>query len=195
MSVSTVDGFKQGLVGSWSPGIGDPSLGGWLTVLLYVAAAWMTWRVLKTMPKAARNGSHERWFWRLLFLGLILLAVNKQLDLQSALTEVGRMAAERGGWYEDRHQVQAAFIAGVAIMGLTAMAAVLYLVWDSPSETLMTLAGAAGLLIFVIVRAASFHHVDAWLGQDIAGIRMNWLMEMGSLMVILWGSWRRGGRL
>lgn len=195
MSVSTVDGFKQGLVGSWSPGIGDPSLGGWLTVLLYVAAAWMTWRVLKTMPKAARNGSHERWFWRLLFLGLILLAVNKQLDLQSALTEIGRMAAERGGWYEDRHQVQAAFIAGVAIMGLTAMAAVLYLVWDSPSETLMTLAGAAGLLIFVIVRAASFHHVDAWLGQDIAGIRMNWLMEMGSLMVILWGSWRRGGRL
>lgn len=186
--------LNQGLLGSWSPGIGDPSLGGWLTVLLYVASLWMTWRVLKRMPGGHWGNRQERWFWRLLLVALLMLALNKQLDLQSALTEIGRMAAEKGGWYKDRHQVQVAFIAGISILGLTAMAALLCLVWGSPSETLITLAGATGLVVFVIIRAASFHHVDAWLGEDVAGIRMNWLMEMGSLTVILWGAWRRGGR-
>ena len=38
--------MNQGLIGNWSPGIGDPSIGGWLTVLLYAAAAWATLRLL-----------------------------------------------------------------------------------------------------------------------------------------------------
>ena len=188
--------MNQGLIGRWSPGIGDPSVAGWLTVLLYVLAAWITWRLLRDWDALHADGArHEHWFWRVLFLGLILLGINKQLDLQSAFTEIGRMAADQQGWYEDRRQVQMAFIAGIAIMGLTVLAATLNLIWGAPSSTYWALLGSTGLLIFVVVRAASFHHIDEMLGNDLSGLRINWLLEMGMLLVIIASAWRRRGHL
>ena len=178
------------------PGIGDPSVAGWLTVVLYAVAAWLTWRLLRDWkalpPDAAR---HEHWFWKLLFIGLVFLGINKQLDLQSALTEIGRMLADRQGWYEVRGQVQIAFIAGIAIMGLTLLVATLNLIWGAPRATYWALLGSTGLLVFVIVRAASFHHIDEMLGRDLSGLRINWLLEMGMLLLISASAWRRRGHL
>ncbi|MFP8833735.1 hypothetical protein ACLIJR_05640 [Hydrogenophaga sp. XSHU_21] len=130
----------------------------------------------------------------MLVLALLLLGINKQLDLQSAVTELGRIAASEGGWYDRRHQIQEAFIAGLVLMGLTLFAVVLHLVWRAPRATHVALAGAAGLSMFVVIRAASFHHVDALLGQSLGGIRMNWLLEMGGLAVIIAASLKRNRR-
>lgn len=194
MDPSVQSSLPRGLVGTWSPGIGDSSLAGWLTVVLYVVTAWAVWRVVRGWPKARQSrAAHEQWFWRLLLVALVLLAINKQLDLQSAFTEIGRMVAHQGGWYKDRHQVQLAFIAGLSIMALTLLAATLVLIWGAPAATGWALAGAGGLVLFVVVRAASFHHVDAWLGASVAGFKMNWIFEMGSLTVILTSAWRRKG--
>lgn len=188
--------MNQGLIGNWSPGIGDASVGGWVTVVLYLIAAWMTWRVLRDVPAPHSRGErHEQWFWRLLLLGLVLLALNKQLDLQSAFTEAGRIAAEKGGWYQDRRQVQLAFIAGMAIMGLTVFASILYLTRRAPASTWWTLLGATGLVGFVVIRAASFHQVDEAIGHQVAGLPINWLLEMGALVVIMVGAWRRRGQV
>lgn len=187
--------MNQGLIGSWTPGIGDESLGGWLTVLLYAATAWIVWRLLGVRQTADfRRSRHEQWFWKVLFVCIVLLAINKQLDLQSAFTELGRIVASRGGWYKDRHQVQLAFIAGLSMMGLTIFAATLYLTWGAPTSTLLALAGAIGLLLFVVVRAASFHHVDEWLKQRMIGVYMNWIFEIGSLLLIFAGAWLRQRR-
>lgn len=187
--------MNQGLIGTWSPGIGDPSVGGWLTVALYAAAAWTAWRVLRdwdALPPA--NARHEKWFWKMLFLGLLLLGINKQLDLQSALTEIGRLLADQQGWYENRRQVQVAFIVGIALMGVTLFAAILNLTWGAPGATLCALLGSTGLLVFVVIRAASFHHIDEMLGNDISGLRINWLLEMSMLLVIIASAWRRRGQ-
>lgn len=187
--------MNQGLIGTWSPGIGDPSFGGWLTVALYAAAAWATWRVLRDWdmlpPVVARR---EKWFWHMLFLGLVMLGINKQLDLQSALTEIGRMLADQQGWYENRRQVQVAFIVGIGLMGGTVFAATLNLIWGAPAATLWALLGSAGLMLFVVIRAASFHHIDEMLGRDISGLRINWMLEMGMLLVIIASAWRRRGQ-
>lgn len=192
MDTDVTPRFNQGLVGAWSPGIGDATLGGWFTVLLYLATIWAVWRVVRAGQRTLTNsGRHEHWFWRLLMVGLILLAINKQLDLQSALTEMGRMAAHQGGWYSNRHQVQLAFIAGLSMMALTLLAATLVMIWGAPSATVWALIGAAGLVLFVMIRAASFHHVDAWLGSSVAGIKTNWMIEMGSLLLISFSAWRR----
>lgn len=186
--------MNQGLIGSWSPGIGDPSLGGWLTVLLYFVAAWATWRVLHALKRPRTYaGSNERWFWKALFIGLLVLGVNKQLDLQSAFTELGRILADRRGWYDDRRQIQMAFIAGVGIMGLTLFAAMLHLTWGAPTAAIWALTGSTCLVTFVVIRAASFHHVDSVLGTSLSGWRINWLLEMGSLLVIIGSAWRRRG--
>lgn len=185
--------MNQGLIGNWSPGIGDPTIAGWLTVLLYGAAAWTTLQLLLAWNnRLTRTTPKEHWFWRILLTGLVFLCINKQLDLQSALTEVGRILAKQQGWYASRSQFQTAFIAGIAMISLTLLSATLHLIWGAPASTHWALLGAAGLVLFVIIRAASFHHVDEVLGHRLAGIRINWLLEMGPLLVIISSSvWRR----
>lgn len=187
--------MNDGLVGRWTPGIGDPSLGGWLTVLLYFLAGVLVWRLLTDQSRLRRRITRrERWFWQFLLVGLILLGINKQLDLQSAFTEMGRMLADAQGWYSERRQVQAAFIAGIGIMGATLLAAALYLIWDAPAPTHWALAGSTGLVLFVLVRAASFHHVDELLDHSLTGLRINWVIEMGALLVIMACAIRRRGQ-
>jgi hypothetical protein len=174
-----------GWIGSWSPGIGDPTVVGWVTVLLYAWAAWRCHRVLqKNRAQRLALSGNETLIWRLLVAGLIALGINKQLDLQTALTEAARLLAHEQGWYEQRRQYQEAFIAACIVMGVTAMAAMAVLTWNAPAATLWACAGAAGLLTFVLVRASSFHHVDEALGWQLGGLRLNGILEMGSLCLI-----------
>ena len=72
--------------------------------------------------------ANERFIWRLLVAGMVALGVNKQLDLQSALTELARLYAHEQGWYGNRRQFQQAFIAAVPILGLTVLAALSVLI-------------------------------------------------------------------
>lgn len=188
--------MKQGLFGNWSPGIGDPSVVGWLTVVLYVIAASFTWWLLREWKEpSTRTARHEHWFWRAFFVGLLVLGLNKQLDLQSALTEIGRIMADRQGWYADRHQIQMAFIAGISLIGLTLFTATLHMTWGAPAATIRALVGGNALLVFVIIRAASFHHVDVLLRLSFSVLQLNWLLEMGALVVIIRSTWQRRGQL
>lgn len=184
--------MNEGWIGAWSPGIGDPSIGGWVTVVLYAWAAWECLRILRwhALQKLYLRGN-ERLIWRLLFLTMLALGINKQLDLQSAMTELARIHALEHGWYGQRRQYQAAFIAGVLLTGATLLAAMLVLVWKAPKATLWTCTGAAGLVAFVAIRATSFHHVDELLGGRLGAMRLNWVLEMGSLLVIIWGARKR----
>lgn len=34
---------------------------------------------------------------------------------------------------------------------------------------------------FVLIRAIGFHHVDALIGLDAAGVRLNWAVELGGI--------------
>ncbi len=183
--------MNTGLIGAWSPGIGDPSVGGWLTVALYFATAALVWRLLRRWPRSSTL--HEIWFWKLLLVALVLLGINKQLDLQSAFTELARLIAIQQGWYAERRQAQVAFIAGGAILGLTLLAATTYLIWGAPRATYWALGGSAALVLFVLVRATSFHHVDELLGRSLAGLRINWLLEWAGLLLIGASAWRRRG--
>lgn len=181
--------MAQGLIGSWSPGIGDPTIGGWLTVFLYAAAAAAIWMLLKQVDFSRQKP--EQLVWRGLLLGMVFLGINKQLDLQGALTELGRIAAHQQGWYDNRRQFQEAFIAGAGILGLTLLATLIVLARDTHGATQSALAGGFALLVFIMIRAASFHHVDQLLGLDFAGLRFNWVIEMGALAWILASALRR----
>src|SRR6476659_1098397 len=52
--------------------------------------------------------SNERRAWLAISVLFLFLGVNKQLDLQTALTEAGRYLAHYKGWYEQRQVVQLA---------------------------------------------------------------------------------------
>ena len=138
-----------------------------------------------TLPRS------ETVLFRLLTLVLVVLGVNKQLDLQTALTEFGRMLAREGGWYSERQLVQRTFIFSVGLAALTIGAAAALLLRRAPTATHVTLLGGLGLVAFVVVRASSFHHVDLLIRSSWFGVRANWAIEIGSLLLVITGAaWR-----
>jgi ABC-type dipeptide/oligopeptide/nickel transport system permease subunit len=171
---------------NWTPGIGDPTIGGWITVVLYflaVISCWLTARDSETK---------DRKIWiaiSFLFLGL---GINKQLDLQTALTEFGRTLAFQYGWYGQRQSVQVAFIVVVAIVCVGAVMAFLIGARSSAAPIWLAILGTILVVSFVLIRAASFHHIDRFIGQKILGFRWNWILEMGGICVVLLASeWGR----
>jgi hypothetical protein len=181
---------------NWSPGIGDPTLMGWLTVVLYFLAAiscWVTARKLCSQAEDADDAKELR-AWRSIAIAFLFLGINKQLDLQTALTEVGRILANFQGWYDQRQTVQVAFIAVVAITCL--VAAIILVRWThrAPAATWLALTGSIMVIGYVLIRASSFHHIDRFIGEKILGFRWNWILEMGGISVVLVASyWRRSG--
>jgi hypothetical protein len=168
----------------WRPGIGDPSVVGWLTVAGYFAAAALAWgatirtRRIVGLPRGSRE------IWALVAVLMLVLCINKQLDLQSLLTEVGRVVARRSGWYADRHAAQVRFIEVILVAAAAAalVSGVLFRrFWRA--NVLLGL-GLALLVTFVAIRAISFHHVDLLIGTTIAGVRMNWLVELTGIVLI-----------
>jgi hypothetical protein len=207
----------QGWIGSWSPGIGDPDVVGWATVVGYLVAAGLCWRQCRHLgaggPRRRSRGrllaafslaflgarrrllamsvtDRLRALWLGLATVLLLLGINKQLDLQTALTEGARLWAKHAGWYAVRRPVQVAFIGAVAALGLATVRAGFLLAHGELRSLRCALAGTVFLSAFVIIRAASFHHIDRLLGMDIGGFRMNWLVEVGGIAFIIAGAYR-----
>ena len=118
----------------------------------------------------------------------VALGVNKQLDLQSALTEIGRILAFEQGRYNDRQIVQLWFILGVAGVCLMLAVSLLWMAWDTPFPTRVALLDMLTVLAFVLIRAASFHHIDRFIGERILGLKWNWVLEMGGISIVLVGS-------
>lgn len=178
----------------WTPQIGDPEATGWLTVAAYLICAALAVAVWRGQPDG-----RGRAFWGLIAAATLFLAVNKQLDLQTALTATARCLAHAQGWYEQRRIVQLAFIA--AFLGLTV--AGLWLggrsLRGNLRESGVALIGLVVLAGFVMVRAIGFHHVDALIGRRQLGVSANFLFENAGLLLIALNAaailLRRPGRL
>lgn len=162
----------------WTPGIGDPTWQGWVTVAAYLAALTLALAV------ALRPGTGGRGFWIMLVPLLAFLAVNKQLDLQTALTATGRCMAQAQGWYEKRRPVQLTFIAGLLVLTVTVVALLALALRHSLRRNGLALLGLAVLGAFVLVRAVGFHGVDLLIGRDLGGLRFNFLFETAGLVLI-----------
>ena len=169
--------------GTWHFGIGDPTPFGWFTVVAYFGAAFCCWIAMR-FSASAPNRDHTALFWLLLAAALVGLGVNKQLDLQTALTEFGRMLARSEGWYERRQRLQIYFIVAVGVSGVIALSAFAWLSIPLSLGRSLALAGTVLLVAFVLVRAASFHHLDAILGQSALGLRWNWILELTGIGLV-----------
>ncbi|WP_299846364.1 isopropylmalate isomerase [uncultured Roseovarius sp.] len=164
----------------WSPTIGDPSIMGWVTVAAYGITALLTARLA-----ISRAGQPERFFWLILALLLAALTINKQLDLQSALTAFARCMAKAQGWYENRKGVQTGFILGLLGASLVFLIALGLSMRNHLRRTWPAVLGVCFLTGFVAIRAVGFHHFDVLIKSDFSGIRINWLLELGGIGLIL----------
>jgi hypothetical protein len=163
---------------------------GWLTVVAYAAAAVLCAReALRDRHTKARCA-----FWTALSVIMLLLGINKQLDLQTWFTLMGRRLARAEGWYERRRLVQFAFIFVFTCGSLLGFGAMWRLVQDYGTDLWLPLLGLFFIVSFVVIRAASFHHIDELLHFRLAGFKMNWLLELGGIGIIIAGALSPGYR-
>ncbi|WP_414899067.1 isopropylmalate isomerase [Rhodovulum sp. YEN HP10] len=173
------------LFGTWQPGIGDPTWQGWVTVAVYLAVAALALRAASRGVFPAPSARRERIFWSLVALVLLLLAINKQLDLQSALTAAGRCLARLQGWYGQRRAVQTEFIVAIGALSLLSLAGLLWLLRGTLRRSAPAIVGLCFVSGFVLIRAAGFHHVDHLLGMPtLLSVRANMVLELTGPLLI-----------
>jgi hypothetical protein len=150
----------------------------WFIVVAYFAGA------LAAFAASRSACTNEARFWLGVSLLLVLLGFNKELDLQSLLTEVGRTLTQAIGIYEQRRLLQGLFLlvlAGVAAFAILRLTRILHRS-STPAKTASV--GIAVLFAFILLRAASFHHIDEWVTIQVRGLRSGWWLELVGIVVI-----------
>jgi len=175
--------------------IGDPTIIGWTITIAYFIAAFLCWRAGKVEREnnlGTRN-SHSYLLWFGLAIILLVLGLNKQLDLQTLLTSVGREIALSQGWYGIRREVQSIFIGFLALLGLLSMGIICWRLRDRFWEFWLIILGLVLLFSFIFIRAASFNHVNYFLNKwnVIGPFRMKYVVELGSIVLLGSGAIQR----
>lgn len=178
-----------GANGHWAPGVGDPTPVAWVVVGIYVLTIVAALRNLV----AARRTGQPADFWAVLAVMLLLIGVNKQLDLHAWLSETGRDLALSQGWYERRRIVQWVFVAVLLVAMVVSVLRVRERWADLWHQYRLVCAGVCLLLVFVFLRAASFQHVDELVGVDVGTGRPTKALEPAALLLIAWACdrWQR----
>lgn len=150
----------------------------WFIVAAYFAGALAAF-------VASRSASRiEARFWLGVSLLLVLLGFNKELDLQSLLTEFGRNLTRAVEIYEQRRLLQGLFLlllAGAATFAILRLTSMLR---QSSAPMKTAAAGITMLFAFILLRAASFHHIDDWVTVDVRGLRSGWWLELAGIVVV-----------
>lgn len=172
----------------WRPAIGDPTWLGWLTCLGYglavITCARRSFLERRNTPKG-----DESVIWFCLATVMLLLGINKQLDLQTLVIQVLRNLAGEEGWYDRRRVVQTVAVAIVAGSTIVFFAVVTKSLSCFIRRHLLVWVGCLLILSYVILRMANINHVidDSYGGSS-------WLsaLELGGLICLLadgcWGT-------
>lgn len=169
---------RNSSVFGWTPGIGDPTVYGWVTVAAYAVATLYCWLA------STHAAPGERRVWLFMALIMAFLCINKQLDLQTLFTDAGRFEAKAHGWYDARRKYQFEFI--VLLTSASVVAVTMLLIRTSRATQALrgAIVGLAVLLLFVLIRASSFHKVDWFLNLHLSGVRANHVLELGGIGLV-----------
>jgi hypothetical protein len=183
---------------AWTIGLHDQGWAPWAVVLAYLIAAaccvW-AWRVERRLLLDARSTALERRglaprLWLVSATLLVMLAVNKELDLHVLLTDLGRRLSRTAGWYDRRRAVQLAFAICLAAGAAGGLVMTAHRLRNALARYTLAFAGMWLLALFIGLRVISFHHVDAWFGRRLHGVKLHWLIELVSIVMILAGAVR-----
>jgi hypothetical protein len=163
--------------------IGDPTVWGWTITAGYLLAAWLCfgrWRI-GSLNRNRADGT-QRW-WMMLAVLMLLLGFNKQLDLQTSLTSIGRAIARSNGLYSRRRLIQGLFVIVLTICVVAALAVALKF-RPSGFSYGVSFTGLVCLATFVMIRAAAFHHVDGRVLEGLQQRDLHCVLEAIGILVI-----------
>jgi hypothetical protein len=162
----------------WHPGIGDPTIYGWATVAAYGVGAVCCWWASRRAP------SRERRFWQAVALVMAVLCINKRFDLSTLLTDAGRFESKVHGWYAARNAYQIAYMALIAGVCVLVAIALLRRFRRVSGAVKGAIVGIVLLLLFVAVKASSFHTIDWLINLHLGHVRANTVMEIGGIALV-----------
>ncbi len=170
------------MIQDWQASIAHADMADWVTVAAYLLgaclsarASWHAW--LQRLP-------HETWFWRLTAVLLLFLAINELLDLQTLLTMIGRAHAKAHGWYPQHRKIQYIFVIALALGAFVTGAVILWLTRQMHAGIRLALAGLLFIGLFILFRAASFHHLDDILGRGATEFPMGSIQEIAGILIV-----------
>ena len=134
----------------WNLGIGDPTLIGWLTVAAYLVASFLCiYCALRVSRFPFFSQSVQLpWLWWSLAIILLLLGLNKQLDIQSWFRITGKEVIKTQGWYQHRMTIYM----GVATILFTSILTILVFL----GRAIQSLWQKYWLILFGIVLLSSY---------------------------------------
>jgi len=173
----------------WSLGINDPTLFAWLIVGFYLLGAVGCWRSQKKLSSKSRK---EFPSWQLLSCILILLGLNKQLDLHTPLLMlIHRIQSE---WVWSLEMGLAALVAVTMIIAIISLRH--YRVGISSDYMLLSAYGILAALLIVQVSRFSTYYIGSWLTYHLLNAEGIWhlhlieLVELSLVVLICVLAWR-----
>jgi len=167
----------------WTPGIGDPTFMGWFTVVAYFAAAWLcvaARRALREHVSQPELGRQPQ-VWSAAAVFMVLLGINKELDLQTFFTALGRAVLTNHGWMPIHREIQLVFISSFVTAAMSVLVFACWLVRHRRREYWLLMLGVTVTTTFIVVRASSFHNFDHFIGTYVIGVKMNWALELSGI--------------
>ena len=170
------------MIDDWLSSIDHADMADWVTVAAYMLAALLS--AIAARYAWLRRETRETLFWRSTAVLLVLLGINELLDLQTLLTEIGRGNAEAYGWYGVHRKVQYVFVVALIVAAALAGAAALWITRRTHRAVRLAIAGLAFIGLFVLLRAASFHHLDDLLGRGLAAFNWGSFQEVAGIAIV-----------
>ena len=180
----------------WRRELGDGDVLGWATTVAYLIAAALCARTAMAARRLRREetGPDAPGAWGLLAAGLLLLGLNKQLDLQIIVRELGIAFIQFLGMNEHRRWFGRLFVLLMGLFLLRVMATAARRVRGHTRGHRLLLTGLALLACFAVVRAGSYVP-----GLKQFNVRfytaLHLVFELGGIVILGLGAFRTRQRL
>ena len=158
---------------------------GWIITLAYFV---LILSIIKLLFNLSVSNEYDRrrftGFWIIILLIYSFFGLNKQLDLQTFLTAAGRCMSRLEGWYEERRAFQLNVImAGLAATAISMLGFLIYF-RTIIGRSLLALMGVTCSMVFVVLRAASIHHVDQLFRIEFFNLKAHAIVEMTGIVLV-----------
>jgi len=189
---------------TWQVDFNDPDPIGWFTFGFYGLALALcvvaARAALRPAAVGAGPGAREELIgWRCLAWLLFFLGLNKQLDLQVLLAQLGRKVALEHGWYGHKLAIRGVFLLALASVVLLCGWLLYRATHGFWHRHTLCVWGVALLVFYAGERAVPWEQVFGRAGRAPkpaeSGERPLWWIEVGGLACISWRAWgsRRAG--
>jgi hypothetical protein len=76
------------------------------------------------------------------------------------------------------------FIASIFLAGLIGFLFIIKKLYKVAKKEMLAIFGIVFLLMFILIRASSFHNMDSLIGYSLLGFKINWILELSGIGLI-----------